>query len=154
MYIYVCICMHIDRQQSDILFYRGTVNDRFKYRICIVSGWSMDVSDPEQLSVHHLQPNGVILHPIHSPPNQRLPKKSFFSSILFLFYFFTSSLFLLLPLFSSLSLFSSHIPLIPRVLSATYRFSSALAATSTVRPDLHFFPGSEKQIDTCFFLLR
>ena len=124
MYIYVCICTYTDRQQSDILFYRGTVNDRFEYRICMVSGWSMDVSDPEQLSVHHLQPNGVVLHPIHFPPNQRLPKKKcFFSSILFLFDFFTSS-FLLLPLFSSLSLFSSHIPLIPRVLSATHTASS------------------------------
>ena len=123
MYIYVCICTYTDRQQSDILFYRGTVNDRFEYRICMVSGWSMDVSDPEQLSVHYLQPNGVVLHPIHFPPNQRLPKKKcFFSSILFLFDFFTSS-FLLLPLFSSLSLFSSHIPLIPRVLSAAHTAS-------------------------------
>lgn len=108
----------------------------------------MDVSDPEQLSVHYL--NYSI-----DPPNQsnhRLPEKFLFffhpSSSSSSFHFFVSFSFLLHPLSSSLSplpLFS-HIILITRTSPQPWRL------LQTVLPDLHFFPGSRnKQIDTCFF---
>ena len=133
MYLYICMCMYKHYRQLNI-----------------ISGWSMDVSDPEQLSVHYL--NYSI-----DPPNQsnhRLPEKFLFffhpSSSSSSFHFFVSFSFLLHPLSSSLSplpLFS-HIILITRTSPQPWRL------LQTVLPDLHFFPGSRnKQIDTCFFLL-